>query len=139
MAGAGYGAGNTYKALEEKAKVQGIRVLKKSQRYCARLRLRATPLLARGDPGTELAQVAEKHHCDLAVVGVHGETLDVKLRQSTGMLSSMKNVFAVGRSGGADRFDSEGPLFALGKVCTFRSEAPQHILLRARSVFASGV
>jgi len=125
--GAGYGAGMTYKALEEKAKVQGIKVLKKSQRYCARSRIRATPLLARGDPGTELAQVAEKHQCDLAVVGAHGESLDARLRQSTGMLSSVKSALSFGRNRDMNRFDNAGPLFSLGTVCmraTFKIHVP---------------
>jgi len=59
--GAGYGAGTTYMALEEKVKKKGTKVLRRYTRMCNRAGVRCTQIFARGDPHSELAQVAEQH------------------------------------------------------------------------------
>jgi hypothetical protein len=54
---AGYGAGSTFVALEEKAKVKGNRLLEKYRATCESKGVRSAQIFARGDPGKELVEV----------------------------------------------------------------------------------
>ena len=54
---AGYGAGSTFVALEEKAKIKGNRLLEKYRATCESKGVRSAQIFARGDPGKELVEV----------------------------------------------------------------------------------
>lgn len=85
--GAGYGAGSTFVALEEKAKVRGNRLLEKYKGMCEAKGVRSAQIFARGDAGREVVEVSEAHHCTVIVIGAHGSTQDKRAKRR-GVLQS---------------------------------------------------
>eukprot|EP00287_Rhodomonas_sp_CCMP768_P021157 CAMPEP_0202809682 /NCGR_PEP_ID=MMETSP1389-20130828/1957_1 /ASSEMBLY_ACC=CAM_ASM_000865 /TAXON_ID=302021 /ORGANISM="Rhodomonas sp., Strain CCMP768" /LENGTH=216 /DNA_ID=CAMNT_0049480369 /DNA_START=6 /DNA_END=654 /DNA_ORIENTATION=+ len=89
--GAGYGAGKTFLALEQKKEEQGRDILRKYAKLCKNAGVQCLQIIVRGDPKAELAQVSEKHKCHVTVLGAHGVSHDKRKAkpQQASILSSL--------------------------------------------------
>lgn len=105
--GAGYGAGSTLQALEQKMNEAGKKVLRRYSKLCQNAGIKAKQIIARGDPKAEIPQVAERHICQLTVVGAYGTTHDQRKNKPSMMPKMLSSLFGANQ-GKADEHEDVG-------------------------------